>query len=114
MAADMNLLKRTYYFLIFLGFYLGKLLKANIFIAYDILTPKMMINPGFTRIRLELSSNFGLLLLSNLVSMTPGTLSMDIDRDREYLEVHLLYMDRKEATEQEVVEIMHKIRRITE
>lgn len=110
----MKLLKRIYYFILFVGFYLGKLLKANIFIAYDILTPKMMINPGFTKIRLELNSDFGLLLLSNLVSMTPGTLSMDIDQERKYLHVNLLYMDRKEATEQEIVQIMQKIKRITE
>lgn len=110
----MKFLKRIYYFLIFLVFYLGKLLKANLFIAYDILTPKMLINPGFTRIRLELYSDFGLLLLSNLVSMTPGTLSMDIDRQREYLEVHLLYMNQRESTEREIMQIMQKIRRITE
>lgn len=114
MEADMNLLKRMYYFIIFLGYYLGKLLKANMFLAYDILTPRMMTNPGFTRIRLELTSDFGLLLLSNLVSMTPGTLSMDIDSGRQYLEVHLLYMDKQEETEREIVQIMQKIKRITE
>ncbi len=110
----MDALKKTYHILLFPGYYLVKLLKANLFLAWDILTPTMMINPGFTRIRLEISSDFGLLLLSNLVSMTPGTLSLDIDQERKYLDVHLLYMDQREATEQEIREIMSKIKRILE
>jgi multisubunit Na+/H+ antiporter MnhE subunit len=110
----MDTLKKAYYIILFPGYYLVKLLKANLFLAWDILTPTMMINPGFTRIRLEISSDFGLLLLSNLVSMTPGTLSLDIDRERKFLDVHLLYMDQREATEQEIREIMGKIKRILE
>ncbi len=110
----MDALKKTYYVILFPGYYMVKLLKANLFLAWDILTPTMMINPGFTKIRLEISSDFGLLLLSNLVSMTPGTLSLDIDRERKFLDVHLLYMDQREATEQEIREIMSKIKRILE
>lgn len=110
----MNVLKKIYYIILFPLYYLFKLLKANLFLAWDILTPKMMINPGFTRISLEISSDFGLLLLSNLVSMTPGTLSLDIDRERKFLDVHLLYLDQREKTEQEVRDIMTKIKRILE
>ena len=110
----MNLLKRSYHFVLFLGFYLVKLVRANLFIAYDILTPRMLVNPGFTKIKLELSSDYGLLMFSNLVSMTPGTLSIDIDSERKYLIVHLLYMDKKEETEKELLQIMNRIKKITD
>ena len=110
----MNMLKRIYYIMLFPFYYLFKLVKANLYLAWDILTPKMMINPGSTRIRLEIKSDFGLLLLSNLVSMTPGTLSLDIDQERKFLDVHLLYMDQRQATEQEVRDIMMKIKRMLE
>jgi multisubunit Na+/H+ antiporter MnhE subunit len=110
----MIVLRKVYYFIVFLGFYLVKLISANLFIAYDILTPRMRTNPGMIEVKLKLSSNFGILLFSNLVSMTPGTLSMDLDREKSSLLVHLLYMDRREATEKELERIMKLIRQLTE
>lgn len=110
----MIVLRKIYYFMLFLGFYLVKLISANLFIAYDILTPRMRTNPGIIEFKLTLSSNFGFLLFSNLVSMTPGTLSMDLDRKKGTLLVHLLYMDRREATEKELGRIMKLIRQLTE
>jgi multisubunit Na+/H+ antiporter MnhE subunit len=110
----MKALSRAYYFILFLGFYLSKLVSANLYIAYDILTPRLRINPGVIEVDMELKSNFGMLLCSNLVSMTPGTLSMDLDREKNILLVHLLYMDRKEATKKEIARIMQRIRQITE
>jgi multisubunit Na+/H+ antiporter MnhE subunit len=107
-------LRRIYYFILFPGFYLVKLISANLFIAYDILTPRMRTNPGIIEVELNLSTNFGILLFSNLVSMTPGTLSMDLDEKKKTLLVHLLYMDRREATEKELGRIMNMIRQITE
>jgi multicomponent Na+:H+ antiporter subunit E len=109
----MKWLKRTYHFILFLGFYLWKLIIANLFIAYDILTPKMRFNPGMIEIDLEPSSKFGLLLISNLVSMTPGTLSTDLDLERRKLMVHVLYLDKRKDTEREISEIIKRVGRIT-
>ena len=110
----MSVLRKIYYSILFLGFYLWKLLSANLFIAYDILSPRMRTNPGIIEVEVTLTSGFGILLLSNLVSMTPGTLSMDLDRERNKLLVHLLYMSRRQATEKEISQIMTRIRQITE
>jgi multisubunit Na+/H+ antiporter MnhE subunit len=110
----MIVIRKIYYFILFLGFYLVKLISANLFIAYDILTPRMRTNPGMIEIKMRLSSNFGILLFSNLVSMTPGTLSMNLDREKGTLLVHVLYMDRKENTEKELGRIMTMIRQLTE
>ena len=110
----MQILRKIYYFILFLGFYLVKLISANLLIAYDILTPGMRTNPGIIEVDLNLSSNFGILLFSNLVSMTPGTLSMDLDKEKNRLLVHVLYMDRKEETETEIGRIMNRVRQLTE
>ena len=110
----MKILRKSYYFIRFLGFYLAKLISANLYIAYDILTPRMRINPGMIEVEIHLASDFGILLFSNLLSMTPGTLSMDLDRERSMIRVHVLYMDRREATEKEIQSIMNRIRQITE
>jgi len=110
----MKLIRKILSFFPFLGFYLWKIITANLFVAYDILSPRMRINPGTIEMEVNISSNFGILLFSNLVSMTPGTLSMDLDRNRNTLLVHLLYMDRREATEREINQMMNKIRKFTE
>ena len=108
----MKLILKTYYALEFLVFYLYKLVESNLVIAYDILTPKMRGNPVFLHVPLFLKSNLGLLLYSNLISMTPGTLSIDIDEKREVLLVHVLYDKGEEQLQLEFKKLQDKINRI--
>lgn len=110
----MKWIKKAYYSVLFIGYYLIKLISANLNIAYDILTPKMHFNPGMIELDLKLSNRFGMLMFSNLVSMTPGTLSTDLNLETNKLLVHVLYMDRREMIENEMEQIMERIRRITE
>jgi multicomponent Na+:H+ antiporter subunit E len=105
---------KIYYILGFIVFYLLKLIQSNIVIAYDILTPKMSIKPGLIEVPLTLKSDFGLLLFSNLLSMTPGTLVMDIDENREIALVHVLYLTSSAEILNEINEIQDKIGRFTE
>lgn len=97
----------------FTGFYLVTLTKANFFIAYDILTPRMRMNPAFLEVPVKLESDFGLLLFSNLISMTPGTLSLDISEDKKIVWVHVLYHKTDDAMLEEFFEMQEKIKRIT-
>lgn len=106
-------IKKMGYALEFVMFYLYKLVQANLFIAWDILTPKMHVNPTFIEVPVTLKSNLGLLLYSNLLSMTPGSLSMDMSRDRKTLLVHVLYHTTDEQMLQNFMNIQNKIKRIT-
>jgi len=110
----LRLIKRTYYALIFIGFYLFKLVEANLIMAWDILTPKMLDQPGFMDVEIHLKSDTGILLLSNLVSMTPGTLVVDANLQKKLLKVHVLYL-RDEAKERaEIMRFQKMIKRITD
>lgn len=108
----MRLILKTYYFLGFLIFYLYKLVESNLIIAYDILTPKMRDNPVFLRVPLFLESNLGLLLFSNLLSMAPGTISIDIIENRKVLLVHVLYDKGEDKLQQEFKSLQYKINRL--
>ncbi len=112
----MNIFRRLYYILDFLAIYAVQLVRSNILIAYDILTPEMNTNPGFIRVPLTLKSEFGMLLFSNLLSMTPGTLVTDITENRKFILVHVLYLKTEDEDEilAEIKKIQEKIRRITE
>lgn len=110
----MRILKKIYYVFVFIAIYLSKLVQANLFIAYDILTPNLKVKPGFIKVPLLLKSDFGMLLFSNLLSMTPGSLSIDITRDKKYIWVHVLYQTTEEEIFSEFRDIQFKIQRIME
>lgn len=108
----MRVLKKTYYILFLAGYYLVKLVAANLFIAWDILTPTIRTNPGIIEVETGSAKDVSLLLLMNLVSMTPGTLSIDIDPSRTKFKIHVLYMDRKKETRKEIEKMRELITKI--
>jgi multicomponent Na+:H+ antiporter subunit E len=58
--------------------------------------------PGFIAIPLDARTDFEILIVSNLISMTPGTLSMDISPDRKFLYLHVMYIDDLEEIRQTI------------
>lgn len=107
-------IKKAYWMLLFIGFYIISVIKANFYLAWDILTPRMMMNPGLISIQLDLESRSALLLFSNLVSMTPGTLVIDLDPEKNEAAVHVLYLRDEEKIRSEIYVIQSRIKRIFE
>jgi len=66
--------------------------KANIDVAYRVITGK--INPGIVKISPGLKSDLSLTILANSITLTPGTLSVDTDEERN-LYVHWINVDEK-------------------
>jgi multisubunit Na+/H+ antiporter MnhE subunit len=110
----MRYIKKAYWVLIFIGFYIFSVIKANLYLAWDVLTPEMHMNPGIINIKLELESKSALLLFSNLVSMTPGTLVIDLDPDKNEAAVHVLYLRDEKKIRSDIYEIQCRIKRIFE
>jgi multicomponent Na+:H+ antiporter subunit E len=79
-------------FLIFVIFYLKEVVTANLKLAADIVTPRSQATPGFVVLPLDPMSDIQILLLTNLISMTPGTLSFDLSQDRRRLLLHVMYL----------------------
>lgn len=82
--------------LILLVTFMYELVKANIEVAYEVITPKFRMTPGIVMIPLDVKSNIGITLLANMISLTPGTLSIDVSNDRKVLFVHAMYLKDKE------------------
>ncbi len=96
---------RTFFGVIsFFFFYLGEIILANVQIAVDILTPKHRMRPAILAIPLDVKSDIQLLAVNNLVTMTPGTLSLDISPDRKTLYVHAMYVDNIDDIKKEIKE----------
>jgi len=74
-----------------LGFvFLGDIIVANVSVAWTVVRPRLNIRPAFVIVPLDLDDDFRITLLANMISLTPGTLSVDLAPDRSALYVHCL------------------------
>jgi len=74
-------------------FFLWELIVANLRVAVDILRPQMRLQPAIVAIPLEAeSSPAQITLLANLITLTPGTLSLDVSADQRTLYVHTMHV----------------------
>jgi len=81
----------------FVFFFLYELVKANVQVAYDVITPRYYMKPGIIRIPLHAKTDLEITLLANLITLTPGTLSLDVSDDKKVLYVHAMYVRDKNA-----------------
>jgi len=70
----------------YLGYFLKELVKSNIALALVVLAPELPINPGIVKVRTRLKSKMGRLMLANSITLTPGTLTVEMEG--EWLYVH--------------------------
>ncbi|WP_371060066.1 Na+/H+ antiporter subunit E [Rhodosalinus sp. 5P4] len=73
--------------------FLYELVVSSLAVAWDIVTPKERARPQIIEVPLDVTSDVGILLVTNLISLTPGTLSLDVSRDRKTLAVHAMFVD---------------------
>lgn len=81
-------LRRWGYFLAYVPAYIWAELKAHASVIYRILHPRMPIKPGIVRVPMRLRSDFGITGLANAITMTPGTLSVEVGEEERCLYVH--------------------------
>ena len=93
--------------------FLWEVLKANIDVAYRVVHPELPINPGIVKVRTSLRSDIALTLLANSITLTPGTMSVDIDKDKSVLYIHWIDVRSSdiEAATRIIVERFEKILR---
>lgn len=72
-------------------FFLWELLLANLRVAYDVLTPRDHMKPRVIAIPLEARTDAEITALAYVISLTPGTLSLDVSTDKRTLFIHALY-----------------------
>ena len=77
-------------------FFLYDLFVSSLQVAYDVLTPTDYSNPAILRMPLDVKSDIEILLVTNLISLTPGSLSLDVTPDRKTLIVHVMFADDPE------------------
>ena len=95
----LNPLRWILFLIYIMGPFFFSLVRANLEVAYRIVTKN--INPGIVKLSPNLKTDLGITLLANSISLTPGTLSVDVDRENN-LFVHCLYLKSIEPKIEEV------------
>ncbi len=108
-------LRRTGRILSLLGLFLYELMASAVRVAVIVLRPDMskVIQPAIVAVPLAVKSDIEITLLASLVTLTPGTLSIDVSQDRTTLYVHTLVLgdrnaviaDIKNSFEKKVLEV---------
>lgn len=83
----------------FIPIYLLELIKANIDVAKKALSINIKISPGIIKYKSDLKSDIGLYVLSNSITLTPGTITMDIDEEenKNNLYIHCIDLKNKDS-----------------
>ena len=108
--------QRYFWMIVYLFVLFWECFKANLDVAYRVLHPAMPIRPGIVRTRTSLKTDVARTWLANSITMTPGTISVDIKPEGE-LYIHWIYVrdqDEKRASEIIFGKFERLIRRIFE
>ncbi|MBU0533441.1 MAG: Na+/H+ antiporter subunit E [Candidatus Omnitrophica bacterium] len=90
-------LRYWYFFACYLPLFLWECFKANIDVAYRVLHPDLPINPGIVKVKTSLRTDTALTFLANSITLTPGTLSVDIDVKSGFLYIHWIDVKAKDV-----------------
>lgn len=74
-----------------------ELFKASIIVAHEVITPKHHMQAGIVAVPLDTQTNIELTIFSSLVSLTPGTLTIDVSADKTVLYVHAMYISNADS-----------------
>lgn len=85
------------YAVLYIAAFLKELVVANLSVARVVLSPSMPIRPAVLEVPLRVETDAGITTIANSISLTPGTLTMDYDADRNSLFVHALWAPNRES-----------------
>lgn len=85
-----------------LVYFLWELLVANLKVAAIVVSPRIRIHPGVIAVPLDVRTDAEITLLANLITLTPGTMSLEVSDDRHVLYVHAIDVPDRDALVQSI------------
>lgn len=79
-------------------YFFYELVKSSVEVAQTVFRPRMGLNPGIVSLPLDCTTGLEITTLANLISLTPGTLSLEVSPDEEKLYIHAMFVGTKEAS----------------
>ncbi|HTN69439.1 MAG TPA: Na+/H+ antiporter subunit E [Dysgonamonadaceae bacterium] len=92
---------KAFFQVIYLGelivFFLWELIKASFQVAYEVIRLHQNMQPGIVAVPLDTKTDLQITIFSSLVTLTPGTLSLDLSADKSHLFVHAMYIEEGDS-----------------
>ena len=85
-----------------------ELIVSSVQVVWDVITPTHRSRPGIVAMPLSARGDGEILLVAGLISLTPGTLSLDVSEDRTTLYLHAMFVDDPDALRQELKQGMER------
>ena len=85
------------------------LVKANLDVAWEIITPGLSMSPRMIRYDVTGLNDLQLTTLANAITLTPGTLSADVNDAGDTLYIHAMYAEKKEDATKDLDELRDKL-----
>ena len=101
--------RRTWRIVRLIAFFIYELVISSVRVAMDVLTPQNIAKPAILEMPLDVESDIEILLVTNLISLTPGTLSIDVTPDRKTLIVHAMFADDPDAVIEDLKSGMERL-----
>jgi multicomponent Na+:H+ antiporter subunit E len=105
---DINLGNLIFKYLKFAPIFIKNLVKSNIEVAKIVLNPKLLINTGVVKLKTNLKSEHDKLILANAITLTPGTITLELEGDELYVHVLNLESLDREVLQKEIVGSMER------
>ena len=83
-------------------FIIKELIISSLRIAWDILTPTVYARPRIVRIPIDDLNDIAITILANAISLTPGSLALEVNSDHQILYVHLMYAEDRDTAVREI------------
>ena len=88
-------------FLLFTVVFTIELIKSNVDVLVRVISPKVKINPAIVEVKTKLKTKMGRLALANSITLTPGTLTVDVQDEKMYIHwIDATSTDVEEATKE--------------
>ena len=97
------------YFIQYFFVFIIALLKSNLDIAKRVISPSLPINPGIVKFKTKLTNSFARMILANSITLTPGTLTIDVIKNTFYIHWIDVTSDDSEVVYKEIAESFEKI-----
>lgn len=89
----------------FAVYFLWKLVEASAVLAWEVVTPRNTINEGIVAVQIRGASDALTTIVANSISLTPGTLTLEVDRDPTVLYVHVLHLRSIEEVRADILQL---------
>ena len=108
-SARATYLGRLWSFVRFACYFLYILVKANLDVAWEIITPGYSMKPRMIRYDVTGLTPIQITTLANAITLTPGTLSADINDEGDTLYIHAMYAEKKADATKDLDELRDKL-----